>query len=376
MGLIRSIKRRLMISEGEPFLDRVKIFVADKPTRIAKEIEKFGERDSLKTRTMGLFSASGAKSELGQIGDATWYAQTHKLSSPKNANSHFIEFGKNQCYAPHPDLAGPDGIHLTQWGAEFLLRLGIQVGQLPNRAMEADDSAAIWPSQIANSSGKKIAVVSAVFGGFDRLLPVPESWTADADFYLFTDRVFENSGSWTLVNPTYHNADPRRKARFVKLHLPFYFSGGYDWVLWVDGNILMTTNPAELLDHYDLDQFDFATWQHPERDSLTAEAAACYKMGKESHDVLFRHLKNVSSIATTNTVPVFETWAMFIRPDSESAKRMSEIWWRLMMQGSKRDQLSLSIAIAETSDLRWTCLPESGPRSANFFRTHHTPEMP
>jgi hypothetical protein len=42
-------------------------------------------------------------------------------------------------------------------------------------------------------------------------------------------------------------------------------------------------------------------------------------------------------------------------------------WWRYMSRGSKRDQLSLPLAIADVADLTWRYFPETRIESSAFF---------
>ncbi|MEM8791005.1 MAG: glycosyltransferase domain-containing protein [Pseudomonadota bacterium] len=352
MKISKSLRRRYALIKGESFPDAVKIFFSSRRDRRAMEAEKFG----VPTTTNAL--------------DEEWYAKTHGLATPSDAAGHYYRHGSTRALAPNPELAGEDGITLAQWAVEFLVRTDVAVGPLGSEAMPPGDARAINPFDIDNPQGKKIAVVTAIFGEFDRLLPIDPAWLANADFFAFTDAVLEPSHGWTLVHSAYHNADPRRCARFVKLHLPTFFSD-YDWVFWLDGNVLLCQDPQLVLEALDSESFDFATFEHPDRSNLVAEAAACFNFGKEDPVTLARHLKQHQNHAAFRGTTLYETMVLVLRPSSQHVRDMCAKWWRSIMRGSKRDQLSLPLAVADTQGLRVEFLPDSISRSRFFTKATH-----
>ncbi|MCV6577118.1 MAG: DUF616 domain-containing protein, partial [Cohaesibacter sp.] len=171
-----------------------------------------------------------------------------------------------KAYAPCPEMAAKDGLSLTHWAVEILIRNGIKVGPSGQDLQAIDQPGLLDPLSLGNPSGKKIAVVTAIFGGYDKLMPVHKAWTEHADFFLFSDQVFETGLVWQQVYANFFHTDPTRRARFVKLHLPTYFAE-YDTVLWVDGNVLICDDPKKILEEVAFDDHDFATFSHPQRSS-------------------------------------------------------------------------------------------------------------
>ncbi len=376
MGLRKSFQRRLRLVRGESGTDALRILFANKETRRLIEYEKFGRvgfhpvGSQVSSPLLSRFTSFGGVPS-GTLIDRNWYAETHGIQNASQTASHFMSVGVREKFAPNPAMAGEDSIHLAHWAIECLLRAGFQIGSVASGPLLPGSTDAIKTSDIENPGNKKIAVVTGIFGGFDRLLPINPLWSKEADFYLFSDHNYEDTSGWTQVISNYHNADPRRCARYVKMRLPVYFADKYDWVIWLDGNILLCAEPSRLIEEYDLDAFEFATFRHPERTSLISEAAACMRFGKESPMIVAKHLAKLSDHPGFADHSCFETWAVFLRPERNAVQTMCKSWWRIMQQGSRRDQLGLPIAVAETPKLDWTFLPEVGSESRFLYRTEH-----
>lgn len=369
MGFVKSLKRRAALGRGERFLDAVGIFFASKERRRAIEVEKYGAKRQPVSATGAPLSFAGRNPTTDFL-DAEWYAATHELNSRTAANKHFTRFGLELANAPCREMAGPDGVQLAPWAAEFLIRQGIPIGASAGSALSPEDGLALRPFSIRNPKRKRIAVVTAVFGGFDRLLPIDPSWIESADFFVFSDCKYDTYFGWQPVHANYTNADKRRSARFAKLHLPTFFSD-YEWVMWLDGSVLLCVDPLEVLAAIDADALDFATFEHPDRQGIISEAAACLRQKKDDPMILVRHLSMVQGRPDFRAVPLYETMAMLLRPASDDVRALCTAWWRLMMRGSKRDQLSLPLAIAETPGLRVGFLPDGMQKSMLFARGEH-----
>lgn len=301
--------------------------------------------------------------------DAEWYSSTHGLAKSSDPAEHFADVGVARAYAPCPELAGDDGKTLTTLGLELLVRAGVMVGAEGLKPLQGNDNA-INAFQISNAENKKIAVVTAIFGDYDKLMPVNPDWRSETDFYLFTDRLFEPHGFWKHVHANYDHEDPRRRARFVKTHLPTYFSD-YDWVIWIDGNILICEDPSLTLEKLSLTDCDFATFKHPIRDSLVTEIAACIQLKKENPLAAAKHLAQIHDHPEFHTAMLFETMVMMLRPSAKPVREMCAVWWKMMMRGSKRDQLSLPLAVSETKGLRVGLLPDAISQSPYFAKANH-----
>lgn len=370
MGLSQSIRRRLKITEGETFSTKLKIFLAGRQKRRAFELKKFGHYLTGYDPNLDHDRFLTEIDLLDAILDEDWYKETHKLDSADSCLKHYLEQGRTHAFAPNAALAGEDGVSLSNWGLEYLARCGVKIGDASQQVLSAGDSRAIDPFKITNSKKKKIAVVTAIFGNYDVLMPVDAAWKTKADFFVFSDRFFEASDHWQHVHSPYHHVDPRRKARFVKLNLPVFFED-YEWVMWVDGNVLICCDPETVISRVSDKPFDFATFTHSDRTSIMAEAAACVYLGKENVKELAEHFDRLGIIDRAPKTGLLETMAMVLRPASPSVKQLFTAWWGLLIKGSKRDQLSLPIAMAAVPDVMFSPFPETINKSGVFFRAEH-----
>lgn len=298
--------------------------------------------------------------------DAEWYAKTFGLSSPRHAMKHFRDIGSAKCYAIAPALAGADGRTLAPWAVGLLLQLGVRIGARPGAVLEPDDARAIRALSIPDHKKRRFAVVTTVFGAIDRLLPVFGEWLEDADFYAFVDQSVDDAIGWTLVHCNFNADDPRRRARFVKTHLPLYFSD-YDGVLWIDANVFLCDRPSNVLEGIGIDDVNFAAFRHATSRSLVMEAADCIDMGKVRTADLFAQLKRLDTQSSIGQLPLFDTGVVFLRPQATAVRQTCAAWWREIVRGTNEDQLSLPVAIAENEMLAWAFAKESSVATSRLF---------
>lgn len=375
MGLSKSLRRRWKATEGDSAYTRIRIMFSDKKTRRNHEFNKFGRHLNEKDFKTGASNSTTehSKSELSLIQshfDFDWYKEKHNISDDASALNHYCKEGYDLSYSPNPALAEPAGIKLTSWGLEYLIRAGVNIGCRGGEILRPDDNDGLDPYKVQNYKQAKIAVVTAIFGEYDALMPVDHKWTINTDFFVFSDRKFRSLGGWQQLHTPYHHPDPRRKARFIKLNLPLFFED-YDWVIWVDGNVLICSDPQDIVKKVMSEDTDFSTYYHPLRDSIIAEAAACAQRRKEDPKELAQHLSRIHIADYRSTKGLFETMVMVLRPASPSVKSMFAKWWGLLSKGSKRDQLSLPIAMAETPNLNFKPIEKDVTRSVDFYRTRH-----
>ena len=372
MGLVKSVKRRWLLSRDHPIANRHKIFFASKARRAELYEAKFGtfNRGGTWGRAGGRPGLQEITRIVGQHVDPGWYRTRHRLPDDADAAAHFLEHGLGLGLAPSQALSDEND-RIVPWALEYFARMGATLGSAPVKPTRPGALSAGRILGNKNTRGVELAVVTANFGGYDRLLPVRPDWTRGADFFVATDMEFGETGAWRPLALNFHHPDPRRKARFLKLHLPTYFRE-YRRVLWIDSNVLLCGDPFGILKEYGVWDSEFATFRHWQRANLVDEAAACVMLGKEDPSTVSEHLEMVARHGDPSRRHVFATMVMMLDPNSANVRRMSDTWWSFMVRGSKRDQLSLSEAIAGTPDLHWKFFPEDSiEMSRNFVRLRH-----
>jgi hypothetical protein len=115
----------------------------------------------------------------------------------------------------------------------------------------------------------RIAVVTSVMGAYDQLVaPVPQD--VDCEWVLVADREYDCWPWKTVVEPR-PQLHPRLAAKVAKCRPDYYTDA--DVTVWVDGHVRITDPGFVSWAVKGLGQAHIAQLRHPNRQSLTAEAA-------------------------------------------------------------------------------------------------------
>jgi|GEM_PF-1952017 len=190
-----------------------------------------------------------------------------------------------------------------------------------------------------------LAVYAAISGGYDDLKE-PELEDTSASFTVFTDSVEPGPQSLWQVRPfEYHDADPTRTARFIKTHPHLYFADS-EWAIWIDGNLTLVAPPETLIPTDP--EVSFATWAHPLRTCVYQEAAECEARGKDDGGVIAAHVAWLRAQGFPEGAGLYETSVVVAKMSDPKVAELYKLWWAGIEHGSKRDQLTLPYAVAES----------------------------
>lgn len=122
----------------------------------------------------------------------------------------------------------------------------------------------------------RVAIYTAVAGGYDALLPQPAQ-DIDVDWIAFTDEPLDLPEPWQRRPLAPSSLGPRMAAKAPKC-TPWDFLGDeYDAAVWIDGN-MGVTSPAFAREALACRHDGLATWRHPQRRCIYAEAAASLRL--------------------------------------------------------------------------------------------------
>ncbi len=295
--------------------------------------------------------------------DSLWYERRHGLEKGSGAAAlaHYLTSGAYRGLAPSPDLER----ERSGFALETHQRAIAQIHTLTaagDKIAEPGDPRFLLPHRLP-SSLKKIAIFTAIFGGYDRLNLPYDSWREVADFYCFTDSLFENSGAWILVAPDYYNIDPTRRARYYKTHSLSYLSR-YDIGIWLDGNIALTASPTALVDCLG-DTLDIVSFRHPHRASVEEEAAECIARSRDEVELIKAQMERYRESAYRQASPLLETSVMVFNHRSPNLREFLSRWWAEIDRGSRRDQLSVNYCIDNVPGLRVGCFSDSSTHQSD-----------
>jgi GT2 family glycosyltransferase/glycosyltransferase involved in cell wall biosynthesis len=233
--------------------------------------------------------------------------------------------------------------------------------QWPGGPLHAIDSDAPWDdraalrqtlaptmpvsSDAASAPPRRVVVYTANTGSYDQLADPPfvvPGW----DYVAFSDVPPGRPGIWQVRPIDYHENDPTRIARFIKLH-PHLFFPDKDISIWVDANIGFAASPDAFVEALAEDGY-FALFPHPQRDCLYAEAEACVMLSKDQPEEIDAQLDRYLAAGFPRHAGMWETGVLVRRHNDVRCRRLMNAWWRELFIGSRRDQLALPVALAST----------------------------
>ena len=121
-----------------------------------------------------------------------------------------------------------------------------------------------------------VALVTACFGGYDPIHPLPDGQGFD-EAICVTDRPDDVPAGWT-VHAEVGSGDPRMDAKRPKM-TPWLYTDA-DAVVWLDASFEITGDLSGWVRPL-LERHEFIVWQHPEgRTCLGQEAEVCWHFPK------------------------------------------------------------------------------------------------
>ena len=196
---------------------------------------------------------------------------------------------------------------------------------------------------------EQACVYSVLVGGYEELLEQPVARSSDVDFILFTDDCDLKSDTWQIrTEDPILPPDPARSSRYAKI-LPHRVLPEYDVSIYVDNCLLLREPPETILDELLPDDAAFALNAHDYRDTVRAEFEAVIELEKDAPWVCAEQLEHYERWHrdVLDEKPLW-TGFMIRRHHNPVLVRTMELWWTQLLRYSKRDQLSIMMALRET----------------------------
>ncbi|QVI27583.1 hypothetical protein MN2019_25980 [Mycolicibacterium neoaurum] len=192
----------------------------------------------------------------------------------------------------------------------------------------------------------KRAVYSALIGNYERLLPQPAAVDSDIEFLLFTDsRTIDTDSNWSpiRVEPRFES-DSVRSARYLKI-VGHPSLNNYDETLWIDNRVILRRGFESI---FDLNTgYDMSIPIHSFREELREEFIAVLSMGFDDP----ARVRQMYAIARSAKLDSSQTlWTgLLVRKRNPTIENCMRVWMDYLLLTSRRDQLSINLAIRETS---------------------------
>lgn len=198
-----------------------------------------------------------------------------------------------------------------------------------------------------------------VVGKYDRVEPAPTG--VDAEFICFSDDPHIDAQGWQ-VRPLPEGCpkDGLLANRYVKMHPHLMFPDA-DASVYLDGNV--TPKPSAVAYcHEVLSRSNFAVYRHPLRDRITDEAVVCSKLGYDWAWRFKRQCQRYKRKGFKDASGLFECNVIIRHHQHASVKRFCEAWWKALLTGVPRDQISFPYLLDTVGVDGFQSLGKSDPR--------------
>lgn len=193
------------------------------------------------------------------------------------------------------------------------------------------------------NANNRLAVYTAIIGDYDDLRD-PEYVNSNYDYICFTDNdKIKSTKVWNVLhidrevfNDT-SGIDSVRFARFIKI-MSHVMLPMYKRTLWVDSNTIIVDNVDTLLQEYSTGK-DWLLFKHTQRDCIYDEANACLDWNLDDKNIILNQINRFKSEGYPSKNGLIETNVMY-RHVTDDVISLCEMWWSIVKNGSRRDQLS------------------------------------
>jgi len=195
----------------------------------------------------------------------------------------------------------------------------------------------------------RACVYTVLVGGYEELLEQPVAAASEMDFILFTDSRDIESATWQVrIEDLILPQDPPRSSRYAKL-LPHRVLPEYDVSIYIDNCLLLRQRPEKVLEDLFSDDAVFALNPHDYRETLRGEFEAVIDLEKDAPWVCVEQLEHYEKWRpeVLDDAPLWTGFMIRRHHDPLLIKTM-ESWWMQLLRYSRRDQLSIMMALRET----------------------------
>jgi hypothetical protein len=183
----------------------------------------------------------------------------------------------------------------------------------------------------------QVAVYTAVFGGYDRLIEQPDM--PGVDLVCFTDDPGLRSDQWRVVRARARARHPRMAAKWFKTH-PHRVLRRYRRTIWIDGGVKIEKKDFADIVLGAASSDGLSLFRHPVRNDIAAEAEFCVPIEKYAGLPM---LEQVAHYRRRGFPDRSGLWAGGVigREDNREIRRLGRAWWRENKRWTYQDQLSM-----------------------------------
>ena len=225
-------------------------------------------------------------------------------------------------------------------------------------------------------STKKIAIYTAVFGKYNKLIEQPKF--DHIDFIYYTDQPIRSKSWKVVITQPPIEGDLTRSNRYYKL-LPHVHLKEYDISIYIDGTILVLQDPLPLILEK-LKQASFSCFDHNQneldpRDCIYEEYEAIMQLGqkkgnfKDDPIVMEKQMDRFKSEGYPKNNGLITAPVLIRRHHDKELVKVMEYWWSIVLNESKRDQLSFNYAAWKLNFRNYSIIDGDVRKGNPWFRT-------
>lgn len=222
----------------------------------------------------------------------------------------------------------------------------------------------------------RIVIYTCITGGYDQLQQ-PYLPAKGFDFICYVSRGMkraEYEGVWKIEEIPYDWNDMTLLARSQKLNPHTVLPEGYEYSLWIDGNIRITDGSLyEICRKLQQQEVSFAGVHHPFRDCVYQEMTSVLMDRRESLWKLLRLVTFLRMKHYPQNAGLMESNIIFRRHNDPVVVECDRWWWECLIKFSNRDQLTQGFAIADTEGMQVSYIFDKGTSARNFPGVEYVP---
>jgi hypothetical protein len=191
----------------------------------------------------------------------------------------------------------------------------------------------------------RVCVYTVLLGNYDQLLPQPVAADSSADFVCFTDDASLVAEGWRieLVEP-FLPQDLHRSSRLLKI-LGHESLDAYDVTVCIDASVQLRATPEEIVASWLSEDADMAFAHHSYRTTVLEEFDEVVRLNYDDRARVYEQLTDYA-VVYPDVLDARPRWGgLIVRRKNARVAATERIWFDQVMRYSRRDQLSLVVAI-------------------------------
>ena len=281
--------------------------------------------------------------------DKHWYLKMYPDVKKAGVDpvKHYLQFGWKEGHNPSKEFSTNDYLNLNDDVKRAKINPLLHYEKYGKKEGRCYLSFSPKITIIKRTVTKPIGVVyTCITGGYDSITQHSYQ-NLNWDYVCYTDN-FEmikakKIGIWEIRPLAYNKLDNIRNARWHKTH-PHKLFPEYKYSIWIDGNIdVLDSELYKKSQKLINSKYCIFAYKHPFRDCVYDEADAVINLKKDFPNIVKKEVKYLEKQNFPKHFGLNET-GVLIRKHLQCTETM-ELWWWLIKQFSRRDQLSFNFAL-------------------------------